>query len=199
MRRKKYWFKGTLLALLTLSLLTIGLWVFKPLSVKQHTQMPSDLISHQIASIEELATSQYHYTNMGTYEDFSTWADIKLPFTTKKFVVSYEGDVTASINMNEVTTRVKDKTIEITLPKAHILSHQIDEKSLNVFDEASAVFNRLSIEDVYRFMDQQKEKIEQEAVEKGLLEDATERAKQLIEDVLFDQQGLKQYTIVFNQ
>lgn len=186
--------------MLAVSFLIIGGAVayFQSFKVQKQTNIPSALISHQIASIQELATSQYHYTNMGTFEDYSTWRNLKLPFTTKEFVVSYDGNVTASVNINDVKTHVKDKTIAVTLPQAHILSHQIDEKSLNVFNETSSVFNRLSIEDVYHFTDQQKEKIEREAIDKGLLEEATLKAQQLIQEVLQTQPDLKGYKVVFH-
>ncbi|MFQ9072278.1 MAG: DUF4230 domain-containing protein [Faecalibacillus faecis] len=37
--------------------------------------------------------------------------------------------------------------LNITLPAAKILSHEIDEKSIEVYDESSNIFNQISIND----------------------------------------------------
>lgn len=55
------------------------------------TVMTSDLLSQQIQSISELATVEYNYTNMGKFENQATFYGWKVPFTTKSFIISYDG------------------------------------------------------------------------------------------------------------
>lgn len=136
------------------------------------TKVSSDLLSQQIQNISELATIEYNYTNMGKFENQSTFYGWKVPFTTKSFIVSYDGKVKAGIDMNKVDIVIKGKTIHITVPQASILSHEIDEKSIEVFDETKNIFNQISITDYHQFTIDQKEKIENNLKEKGFIEES---------------------------
>ena len=140
----------------------------------------SDLLSQQIQSISELATVEYSYTNMGKFENQATFYGWKVPFTTKSFIVSYDGKIKAGIDMTQADIKVKNNTISIQLPKAKILSHEIDEKSIEVFDETQNIFNQISISDYNQFAIDQKEKMEESVKEKGLLEEAKSKAETTI-------------------
>ena len=140
----------------------------------------SDLLSQQIQSISELASVEYSYTNMGKFENQATFYGWKVPFTTKSFIVSYDGKIKAGIDMTQIDVKVKDNTISIQLPKAKILSHEIDEKSIEVFDETQNIFNQISISDYNQFAIDQKEKMEESVKEKGLLEEAQSKAETTI-------------------
>lgn len=140
----------------------------------------SDLLSQQIQSISELATVEYSYTNMGKFENQATFYGWKVPFTTKSFIVSYDGKIKAGIDMTQADIKVKNNTISIQLPKAKILSHEIDEKSIEVFDETQNIFNQISISDYNQFAIDQKEKMEESVKEKGLLEEAQSKAETTI-------------------
>lgn len=144
------------------------------------TKLTSDLLSQQISHISELSTVEYNYTNMGKFENQATFYGWNVPFTTKSFIVSYDGCIKAGIDMNEVEIKVKGKTISIDIPEAKILSHEIDEKSIEVFDETRNIFNQISITDYNQFAIDQREKMETNVIEKGLLKEAQEK----VEDVL---------------
>ena len=143
-------------------------------------KITSDLLSQQIQSISELATVEYSYTNMGKFENQATFYGWKVPFTTKSFIVSYDGKIKAGIDMTQADIKVKNNTISIQLPKAKILSHEIDEKSIEVFDETKNIFNQISISDYNQFAIDQKEKMEDSVKEKGLLEEAQTKAESVI-------------------
>ena len=72
------------------------------------------------------------------------------------------------------------KNINISIPEAKILSHEIDEKSIEVFDETKNIFNQISITDYNQFAIDQKESMENKAKEKGLLEEAQNKAQETI-------------------
>lgn len=153
--------------------------VFWP-SRDDNQKITNDLLSQQIQSISELATVEYSYTNMGKFENQATFYGWKVPFTTKSFIVSYDGKIKAGIDMTQVDVQVKDNRISIQLPKSQILSHEIDEKSIEVFDETKNIFNQISISDYNQFAIDQKEKMEESVKEKGLLEEAETKAKSTI-------------------
>lgn len=144
------------------------------------TKMSSDLLSQQIKNISELSTLEYNYTNMGKFENQSTFYGWKVPFTTKSFIVSYDGKVKAGIDMSKVNVSIKGKTIEITVPKAQLLSHEIDEKSIEVFDETKNIFNQISISDYHQFTIDEKEKVENDLKEKGFIEEAQSKVESVL-------------------
>ena len=149
-------------------------------SSENPTTMTSDLLSQQIQSISELASVEYNYTNMGKYENQATFYGWKVPFTIKSFIISYDGVIKAGIEMSQVEVKVKSKKIQMTMPKAKILSHEIDEKSIEVFDETKNIFNQISITDYNQFAIDQKEKMEDNVKQKGLLKEAQEKAQSTI-------------------
>lgn len=149
-------------------------------SGEEPTTITSDLLSQQIQSISELASVEYNYTNMGKFENQATFYGWKVPFTTKSFILSYDGKIKAGIDMSLVEVEMHNNNIDITIPQAKILSHEIDEKSIEVFDETRNIFNQISITDYNQFAIDQKESMESKAKEKGLLNEAQDKAKKTI-------------------
>lgn len=74
--------------------------------------------------------------------------------------------------------------ITISLPEVKVLSNVIDESSIEVYDETKNLFNPISIEDYTVFATQQKERVEDEAIENGLLSEAATKAQAAIRQLL---------------
>lgn len=146
--------------------------------------MTSAQLSSQLEDIGELATVKYLYTNMGKFEESNEFKGFKIPFTTKRFIVTYDGIIKAGIDTTNMTVDVKDNLITVSLPPSQILSHQIDNDSLQVFDETNNIFNQIKIEDYSDFCTEQETAMEQKAIANGLLEEADEKAKSVICDIL---------------
>ena len=81
------------------------------------------------------------------------------------------------------------------LPEAKIISHEIDEDSIEVFDETRNIFNQIKITDYTNFSKDQKAKVESEAIANGLLTEAMDKAKTVIQ-ALLEQSG-EAYEIVY--
>lgn len=158
-------------------------------------EITSALLGQRLSAIQELATQEYHYTNMGRFQnqlDFYGW---KVPFTTKSFIVAYDGVIKAGVDLSELQVEVSGKTISVTLPEGEILSHEIDEDSLEVFDETKNIFNPIQIEDYTGFTADQKASMEQRAIDEGLLTAASERARTVVEEFLSAFPGAEEYNI----
>ena len=158
-------------------------------------EITSALLGQRLAEIQELATQEYHYTNMGRFQnqlDFYGW---KVPFTTKSFIVAYDGVIKAGVDLSQMEVTVQDKTITVTLPEGKILSHEIDENSLEVFDESKNIFNPIRIEDYTGFTADQRASMEERATEEGLLTAASERARTLVEQFIAALPNAQEYTI----
>jgi len=156
-----------------------------------------DLLGQQLRSVRELVSVEYHYTNMGRFEnqlDFYGW---KVPFTTKRFIVSYDGIIKAGVDFGKVQVMVDEAshTVTVTLPESEIISHEISEDSIEVFDETSNVFNNITIEDYVGFTQEQKSVMAQQAIDNGLLTAASENARSTVESLLAVLPGMESYVL----
>lgn len=58
----------------------------------------SDVLGAQFSDVAELATEEYVFSEVGKFDDEGLRVlDVKVPFTGKNFLVSYDGRVTAGI------------------------------------------------------------------------------------------------------
>lgn len=183
-------------------ILLIGLALFaaffygkKQMKSEMEPEITSSLIYNKLVSAKELTTLKYHYTNMGHFENQNTFYGYKVPFTSKEFIVSYEGIINAGIDLNKMKVNIGDNSIEVRIPAAEILSHEIYEDSLKVYDERESIFNRIDIEDYNDFSKDQKSEIEKKAIKKGLLKEADEESKRAIEEILMGDTILSKYDI----
>ncbi|MCD7893896.1 MAG: DUF4230 domain-containing protein [Erysipelotrichaceae bacterium] len=163
----------------------------------------SDILTEQIQGISELATTEYNYTNMGLYEKSNNvkvfMFETKVPLSTKSFIVSYDGIIKAGIDMSQVDVNLTDNTITINMPEATVLSHEIDEDSLEIYDESDGVFNPITLSDYNDFVKDQKADAKERAIEKGLLTKATDEAQSVIETFIIQANDLDDdYEIEFN-
>ena len=152
-------------------------------------------MGQHLREVSDLVSVEYHYTNMGKFEntlDFYGW---EVPFTTKSFIVSYDGVIRAGVDLSRAEVEVNGDTISVTLPAAEILSNEVEEGSLQVYDETHSIFNPISIEDYTGFTADQKNAIEQKAIGNGLLTAARQRAEETVRDFLTILPGAEDYTI----
>ena len=155
-------------------------------------QITGDLLASQLRSVQELVTVSYYYTNMGRFEnqvDFYGW---KVPFTTKSFIVSYDGVIKAGVDLEKLQVSIGDGEVTVTLPESRIISHEIPEDSLEVFDESDNLFNHITIEDYTAFTRDQKSAMEQRAVDGGLLDRANQEARTAVDSLLRIMPGLEE-------
>ena len=141
------------------------------------TAAPADLLAERITAIGELATVEYHYTNMAKFENSLELYGWTVPLTQSSFVLSYDGVIKAGVDLSSVRVTQSGTTFTITLTKPAILSHEIDEDSVTVFDELSNIFNPISVSDYAAFSAQQKKAVEAGAVGKGLITSAQQNAE----------------------
>ena len=142
------------------------------------------VLQNQLSEIRELATVTYAYTNMAQFESSSDFYGVKIPFTTKSFILTYDGTVKAGVDLDGAAVDVSGTAVTITLPEAQILSHEIDEDSVEVFDEKTSIFNPFTVEDFTAFQADQKAAMEERALSSGLLEEARAKAVSGVEQLL---------------
>lgn len=192
--------KFTLIKIIILIVLAVVIFIAGMMQMKKNMEptITSELINNRLEDAKELTTLKYHYTNMGQFQNQSDFYGWKVPFTTKSFIVSYDGLINAGVDLQEATVNVTDKKIQITIPHAKILSHEIYEDSLQVFLEKDSIFNPIKISDYNDFSMDQKKVVEEKAIEKGLLTEADKKSQEAIKDILRMDQYLKDYEITID-
>ena len=147
-------------------------------------QLDAVVLESQVRDISELASVTYTYTNMAQFESSNDFYGVKIPFTTKSFILTYDGTIKAGVDLSQATVDVSGNTVRITLPQAAILSHEIDEDSVEVFDEKTSIFNPFTVEDFSSFQADQKAAMEEKALDKGLLTEAQAKAEASVRQLL---------------
>lgn len=160
-------------------------------------QVTSTVVKEKILRINELSTVKYMYTNVGKFSQSNDFYGYEIPFTTKSFLITYDGTIKAGVDMNNAEVSVTDSTVTLTLPAAKVLSHEIDEGSIEVYDETKNIFNPISVKDYTNFAATEKTKMEQKATSQGLLKEAAEKAKTNLSELL--QQTAEGRKIVFKE
>lgn len=144
----------------------------------------STALTQQLQEANELTSMEYNYTKVGKFENSLTLNGWQIPLTKKSFLLTYSGKLKAGVDMSLAQVSVDGSVITISLPEVKVLSNVIDESSIEVYDETKNIFNPISIEDYTVFATQQKERVEDEAIENGLLSEAATKAQAAIRQLL---------------
>ena len=191
MKKKLIVAAGTVVLVLVIVLSCVLFWNSR--REEQPPEITAVVVSNRLEQVSELATARYYYTNMGVFEDSNDFYGIKIPFTTKRFIVSYDGTILAGVDLAAADVVITDTALTVRLPEAAVLAHEIDEDSLEIYDETKNIFNPITLSDYNGFQADQKAAMEAKAVENGLLTQAKAQAVTITSQVLTplaDQYGL---------
>lgn len=176
----------TVLALLALAaVLLAALFVVRPnLFGTGKTTMSSESLGATFNGIAELSTEGYVYSRVGSFDkEGLAIAGRAVPFTGRNFLVTYDGTVKAGIrNAELIEVDVDDtaRTLTITTPHTEVLSSQVAQDSITVYDQSMNPFNQIRVEDFSTFTVEQERNAEKLAVQQGLLERADNRLADLL-------------------
>ena len=169
--------------------------------VTEHEEISGETIRSGMTDIGELATEEYWFTQVQTY-DSSKSAQIfdlsfDLPLTRNKFVYSYDGVIKAGVDFAAASVEVDNalRRVTVTLPKARILSSEIDYDSFELYDEQKSIFNPLSVRDVNKTNNEMLQSAEKDAIAKGVLTRADENAETLVVNFLRGAFEVRSYAI----
>lgn len=139
------------------------------------------IVEQRVASISELATVSYSYTDLASHEKSEWLWGVRVPFSTSRILLSYNGEIKAGVDMRRARVTVEDTTVTIFLPPSAILSHSVDPSSIKILNLDNGLFSSIRIEDFTRFCAAHKDSIEARAVSNGLLDSADARATESLE------------------
>jgi len=168
-------------------------------SIVSSSFVSSRIVKLGFDNIGKLETQAAYFTNVQTIEkarDIWGWT---VPFTSSKYIFSYDGVVRAGINFEDVGVRVDEltHTVHITLPEVEITDISIDPNSLKLYDESKNIFSPLKLDDVNNSLLKVEEEAEKQAIGNRILESAQENAKTLITGLLASSYDMNIYTIEY--
>lgn len=158
-----------------------------------------DQLEEQLSSIRELVTRQYVYTNAARREQNQTWFfGWDRPFSEKSLLATYDGVIKAGIDLGEVTIDVDEeaRTITVTLPPSRITDNNIPQETINVLEVKDGLFNKVTFDDYNDLITEEKQVMEEKAVDMGLLADADSEARAIIKAFLDLIPGMDTYKLI---
>jgi archaellin len=189
--------KGKLILAIIVVILIVGIAGYTKISMDRKTILLSNKIEEKVLRLVELSTVKYNYTNIVEYEDKVQLSGISVPFTNKKFIVKYSGYIKAGVDLSTIEVNVKNKdAVEIKMDKPQIFENVIPEEEVYFYDERDSIFNKLSFKDLYVVLIQEKEKMKEEVIQKGILNDAEKNGTDIITSLL-EGMGFKNISITF--
>lgn len=144
-------------------------------------------ITEKLTEVAELVTLQYDYDAIDRItSDKARWYGIGIPNTEDVVEIIISGTIRFGINLRDVRIIADEDSkgnIKVKIPKAKIISHELDHKSANIRTVKGSIYNNLqqSFSEILTTANEafMKIKDEKEKTEKiqECLETATENAK----------------------
>ncbi len=147
--------------------------------------------------IGEMATQSAYCTEVNVTEDAKELYGMRIPFTQSKYIYSYDIVIKAGYDFNEIEWKEKNKTIEVKLPEAKVLSNELDMDSFKVYHEEESVFSKITLEENNDAVKKMKLNAQENAIANGLLENARSNAETMLTGFFADEYDLDEYKIVF--
>jgi len=162
--------------------------------VTEKSEASAHTIIKDILPIGEYASLVYHYTSVVkdiNAKDINGWT---IPFTTRKYIFTYDGKMKLGIDGTKVrveepalskeaglTTTPEPETapeenalpvIRIILPPVKILSHEIIDDSIEVFEQSQTIFNQINMQDAFKVTAERKREMERKVMAGDAVKDA---------------------------
>ncbi len=138
------------------------------------------VLQSRLSQASDLVSVDYAYTDMAQFENTAEFYGVKIPFTTKSFLLTYSGVIKAGVDLSRATVTLEGSRVTVRLPAAEIVSHEIDQDSIRIFDERTSIFNPFTVEDYSAFQVDQKARMELTALGDGILDAAAENAAEAV-------------------
>lgn len=166
-----------IIIVIIIAILGLNFIIFSPKTASKKPEVS------QVRAICNLATLKTYYHNVAKIDKTKNWIFQK----DRELWIEYTGIATVGIDMSEVEMKVEGEKVEVFLPKAKLLSIDIDEEKIDeksyYYSKDNAVFkNEIKPEDETSAINEAQTKMKESAENNTqLLKMAQDRAKHLIE------------------
>lgn len=168
------------------------------LGVKKFMSSESKTTKLRLEDIGELVTQSAYCTEVNVTDASRKLFGVDIPFTQSKYIYSYDVIVRAGIDFSEIEWSVGEDKIEVRLPEAKVMGETaIAPDSFKIYHEKESIFRQIPLEETNEAIKNLQKTAETDAIANGLLENATENAKRILEGFFASQYDLDIYKIEF--
>ena len=173
-----------LLILVLLLGMGAGIYGYARYTAPKEPELTSAFVSGKLEAVSELTTARLTYTGLIKYSEG------KIPFLTKNsFSMIYTARVRAGIDIRQAEIDIQEDQVVITLPECEVQSIEIDEDSIEFYDEKWALFNRTEKEDVIDMVAAAKADVSEKADMESLIQNARTQTERIVRGLLEDVVG----------
>lgn len=174
----------------------------KEVEVPVKVEITAEMIEDGMRDMGQLVTQEYYYTEVASISNEYTTTffgkEFTLPGSTTSVIYSYDGTIKAGIDFTAVKIEKDNnaKRITISLPSPIIISEELDNDSLQIYDERTSIFNPVSISEFNASNAGMKEKAREKAIANGLMDNAMKNATILVQNFVQSGYDLNEYEII---
>ena len=145
-------------------------------------EVTSTTIGASLGDIAQLSVEEYVFSDVGKFDQEGLEVlGVRVPFTGRNFLVTYDGRVTAGIkDASLIDVQLADGEVNVQLPEVEVLESHIDADSVKVYDQTMNPINQLRVEDVTGFIAGREADAREKAIASGLLDRAGQHAEELV-------------------
>ncbi|MBR4473825.1 MAG: DUF4230 domain-containing protein [Oscillospiraceae bacterium] len=169
----------------------------RPSIIQIEKEVTSEMIREGLQDVGRLVTEEYYFTEVVNYSSVKKLWNINLGFTNSNFLISYDGVVSAGIDLSDVRVEKMDDTkrIFVLVPEAEIMSVEIDFDSFKKYSEKEGIGNPLTLDNFNDALKSIDDMARQKALEKGILIRASENAQFIIQKLVGSLVDLNEYSL----
>ena len=171
-------------------------YTIEELIVNLPLEITTESVLSTVQQAAELTTLVYEYTDVSILDESNFW-------TRRLLIIRYTGRIRAGIDFEQIMVDVQGYTINITMPPARIISHELPFETIEVVRDETGIFTPSNtIPDFVVMMAELQLSKEADILAAGILNDARINAqdtvRQMIHAMIITQRGNPaDYTIVF--
>lgn len=149
-------------------------------------------------NIGELATQSAYCTQVTVADKDQKFFNISVPFTQTKYIYSYNVNVKAGYDFEEISHDVDEeaKQIKVYLPDVEILSAEVDTESFKVYHEQDSMFTKISLDETNQALSEMQETAKQSAIENGIYDEAETNAATLLKGFFASAYDMNTYELL---
>jgi len=204
---KRYVLPAILSAVIAALLLIVGLLLggkgfgFKLLpKIEEKSDITAHTTVREVLPIGEFASLAYHYTSVVkdvNARDIKGWT---IPFTTRKYLFTFDGKIKLGIDGRQIHVEElvpvesidgKLPVIRIFLPPIKILSHEVVDDSIEIFEQSQTIFNEIKIADAFNVTADRKRELEEKVMTSTVVNDAEASTVQQLSSLINSLPGIK--------
>lgn len=158
-----------------------------PNNILDNLRNNENTVTEKLTDIAEASVLEYDYSNAIVLNDYKKIfkTKIKIPFTGKKLVVTYDGKMKLGADVSKLEISIDKKggkvsSVEITMPEIVITSHEIDRSSMAFPIEKSSLINSIKTADLDEIEQKAKDEIEKDVKGSSVMKEAEQEFKESV-------------------